>query len=189
MNYICLKQNIWQLGEYVIAPLRKGDILKIKNWRNRQIDILRQEKPLTDEDQKKYYENVISPSFSSEKPAQILFSFILNKECIGYGGLVHINWNAKTAEMSYLVDPERTQNDLLYKKEFSIFISMIKTVVFTELNFQKIFTETYDIRPRHIKTLEDNGFEFKNRKKNYIKINDRYVDSLMHECFKKLQND
>lgn len=185
MNYKALKQQKWNAGGYLLTPIRKEDILEIKNWRNKQMNVLRQKKPLTDEDQISYYDHIIIPSFSNEKPKQILFSFLFNNECIGYGGLVHIDWNKKKAELSFLVNPERTKDDLLYRKEFSIFIEMVKEIAFTGLNLQEIFTETYDIRPNHIKILEDKGFKLQKRMKNYVKIDNKCVGSLVHGYLKK----
>ena len=60
-------------------------------WRNEQIYHLRQAKPLTAEDQKNYFSNVVSKLYDQEKPAQILFSFLKDGKCIGYGGLVGYN--------------------------------------------------------------------------------------------------
>jgi hypothetical protein len=34
----------------------------------------------------------------------LLFSFLKNGECIGYGGLVHINWIDQNAEISFMID-------------------------------------------------------------------------------------
>ena len=54
-TYKCLSKNSYEYGDYSIISLRKQDIYKIKDWRNSQIEILRQKKILTNESQKKYY--------------------------------------------------------------------------------------------------------------------------------------
>ena len=43
-NFINLKNSTYK--KYKIKIIRKGDIQKIKKWRNEQIDILRQTKKL-----------------------------------------------------------------------------------------------------------------------------------------------
>ena len=45
-----------------------------------------------------------SKLFETDQPYQILFSFLKNNEFIGYGGLVHINWEEKKAEISFLLN-------------------------------------------------------------------------------------
>ena len=128
------------------------DILK---WRNEQIYHLRQEKLLTEIDQENYFKNVVNKSFDQEKPNQLLFSLIKNDLCIGYGGLVHMNWNDKNAEISFIMDTK------LEKKYFStnwkIFLKLIEKVAFIELNFHKIFTFAIDLRPNLFPVIEDVG--------------------------------
>ena len=68
---------------------------------------LRQTKKLTKKDQDLYFKDTIYKQFSQDKPEQILFSFLENDICIGYGGLVHINWKNKTAEISFLIDTNK----------------------------------------------------------------------------------
>jgi hypothetical protein len=49
------------------------DRFDIMKWRNEQIYHLRQDKPLTAEDQEYYFSNVIASLFEQAKPNQILF--------------------------------------------------------------------------------------------------------------------
>ena len=67
-------------------------------------------KKLTVEDQDAYFENIISTLFDQEQPKQILFSFLKDNKFIGYGGLVHINWIDKNAEISFLMNTEEEKN-------------------------------------------------------------------------------
>ena len=45
MNYSCLKKNIFTNVSYTLLPIRGEDKYDILNWRNAQIDILRQQVP------------------------------------------------------------------------------------------------------------------------------------------------
>ena len=179
-HYNFLPDNKYHLNEYCLVPLREEDIELIRKWRNEQIDYLRQNKPLTKDEQSKYYHQVIKKSFYEKKPEMILFSFILKNSCIGYGGFVHIDWNLKKAELSFVLNTNRTEKLETYKKEFSIFLKIILNIGFKQILFHKIFTETFDIRPNTILVLEKTGFVLENRlsSKNYI--NGSYVDSLFH---------
>ncbi len=180
MNYSCLKHQEFNDRAYRMVPLRMEDIFQIKQWRNEQIDILRQNALLTDEMQKAYYENVIKPSFSNDKPDQILFSVFKNDQFIGYGGMVHIDWKNKAAELSFLVETTRSKDTETYKADFAAFLTMIKKAAFNDLKFYRIFAETYDIRPLHISILENEGFKYEKRLKNRVEIDGKPTDALIH---------
>ena len=92
-KYKCLKKNNFSIGKYKIIPIRFKDRIDIMNWRNEQMYHLRQQNKLRIEDQNNYFENVVMKLFNLKNPDQILFSYISENKCIGYGGLVHINWN------------------------------------------------------------------------------------------------
>ena len=179
-KYSFLANNKFCLDEYCLVPFMEQEMELIRKWRNEQIDYLRQNKPLTKDEQSKYYHQVIKKSFYEKKPEMILFSFILKNSCIGYGGFVHIDWNLKKAELSFVLNTNRTEKLETYKKEFSIFLKIILNIGFKQILFHKIFTETFDIRPNTILVLEKTGFVLENRlsSKNYI--NGSYVDSLFH---------
>ena len=157
----------------------------IRKWRNEQIDILRQNKPLTKDEQSKYYHQVIKKSFYEKKPEMILFSFLIKNNCIGYGGFVHIDWNSKKAELSIILDTNRTKKQEIHKKEFSIFLKIILNIGFEQILFNKISAETFDIRPTTIKILEENGFNCEGRLKSHVKIKNKYKDSLIHGLLKE----
>ena len=182
MNYACLKTQEFSLYPYQIVPLRFQDIFFIKQWRNEQMDILRQDKLLTDEMQKAYFENTIQPSFCLKNPKQILFSFLKNNHCIGYGGMVHIDWEEKQAEISFLVETNRAKNPTEYQADFTSFLKLIKEAAFHDLHFKRLYTETFDIRPQHISILENTGFIEEKRLKNRMIINEKQTDSLIHGC-------
>ena len=179
-KYSFLSGKKYCSNKYSLVPLRERDVESIRKWRNEQIDILRQNKPLTKDEQSKYYHQVIKKSFYEKKPKIILFSFLIKNACIGYGGFVHIDWDSKKAELSFILDTNRTKEPRIYKKEFSIFLKIILNIGFKQILFHKIFTETFDIRPNTILVLEKAGFVLENRlsSKNYI--SGSHVDSLFH---------
>lgn len=184
-KYQVLQRQIFRHGSYCLLPLRQADLLSIMAWRNVQLDVLRQAKKLTADDQEKYYRRFIEPSYGHPSPSIILFSFLLDRSLIGYGGLTNIDWPSKRAEISFLLDPRRTKNEQDYEKDFSVFLNLIKVVAFRELKFNRLFAETFDIRPHHLAILEKNGFKLEGRMKEHVLIKDRYVDSLIHGCLRK----
>lgn len=184
MSYIQLKKSIYSSGNYSVVPFREVDLMKVKQWRNEQIEVLRQPRLLTDDDQIFYYENHIKPSFTDLKTKIILFSFLLEGKCIGYGGLTNINWEDKRVELSFLLNPERVKDKIIYTSDFTHFIELMKAIVFVDLEFNRIFTETYDIRELHVSILEKCGFKLEGRMREHVRINEKFFDSLIHGIIK-----
>jgi RimJ/RimL family protein N-acetyltransferase len=189
MSYKCLKEQTFAQLPYILMTIRNRDMLLIKEWRNEQIAILRQNIPLSDAEQERYWTDVITPSFKEEQPQQILFSLLHAGKCIGYGGLTHINWNAKRGEVSFLLQTERSYHPQIYKKDFLHFLSLLKKVAFEDLCLNRLFTETFDVRPEHIAALEKFGFQEEGRLKQHVKIEGRYVDSLIHGYLRKFDTE
>ena len=75
-TYKVLNNQIVSRENFSLVPLRFEDKNIIMNWRNEQLYHLRQNKPLTKEDQDKYFNDVIAKIFDEFKPNQILFSFL-----------------------------------------------------------------------------------------------------------------
>lgn len=169
---------------YSIIPIREIDMDLIRQWRNEQIETLRQKTPITAHEQRRYFKEFIKPSFNEKKPDQILFSYLLNKRLIGYGGLTNIDWESKRAEISFILDPKRTRNKNLYRKEFFSFFELIKQVAFNHLSFHKLYVETFDIRSLQVSFLEESGFVLEGRLKDHVLINKTYHDSLIHGLIK-----
>ncbi len=185
MSYRSLKKSVLENGNFSIIPLRENDMESIRQWRNAQMNVLRQKSEITKESQQLYFKNVVTPLFSNDSPTQLLFSFLQNNVLIGYGGLVNISWQDKRAEMSFLVKPEIATANSDYKKAMSEFISLIKKLVFDEMNFNRLFTETYEFRDFHISILLEHGFKEEGRKKEHIVENGKFYDSILHSILKK----
>lgn len=177
-KYKCLKNQVFVYQEYSIVPIRYVDRFKIMNWRNEQIYHLRQKIPLTIDDQNNYFHNVISKIFNLEKPNQVLFSFLKGDVCIGYGGLVHINWIDMKAEVSFIMDT--LLQDKFFKFLWLSFIKMIEKVAFNELNLSKIFTYAFDLREELYPVLDEGGFVFESRLKDDCLFNGTYIDSVIY---------
>ncbi|MUG72493.1 GNAT family N-acetyltransferase [Paenibacillus validus] len=188
MKYRCLKESFYRTGGYEAVTLRQQDMLSIKQWRNEQMSVLRQSKVLTDEDQQSYYQHVVRPSFEQEHPTIILFSFLLDGECIGYGGLTNNDWMCKRAEISFLLNTNRIMDKAGYRNDFTAFLALMKKVAFEDLHFNRLFTETYDIRPHHVMILEESGFQYEGRMRQHAVVDGKFVDSLLHGCLKEFNH-
>ncbi len=173
-SYKILNQQVFKSEEYSISPIRQEDRYVIMKWRNEQIYHLRQHKTLTREDQDKYFETVVANLFKKEQPDQILFSYLENDICIGYGGLVHINWTDKNAEISFVMNTELEKTS--FKKHWGIYLALIEEVAFKELKFHKIFTYAFDLRPHLYEALKKAMFKEEARLKEHCLFDDKYID-------------
>lgn len=182
MTYSCLKQTQFIDGEFSLRPLIQEDLEPIRQWRNEQISVLRQTRPLTKEDQANYWNHVLVPSFTHSHPDQILFAFLKGKKLIGYGGITHIDWQQRAGELSFLLNSCYTKNQIEYNRYFGRFLELIKQVALDSINMKRLFTETYNVRPGHIQELENHGFRYEKRISHAVNIEGRPVDSLIHGC-------
>lgn len=177
-KYKSLKNQVYKLGNLKLVPLRDEDKFLILKWRNEQVYHLRQNKQISKEEQEYYFGNVIDKLFEQEKPNQILFSYLESGVCIGYGGLVHINWTDQLAEISFLMDTQ------LEKERFEFhwinYLNLIETVAFRDLNLHKIFTYAFDLRPLLYKALEKAGFNQEARLKEHCYFDKKFIDILIH---------
>jgi len=177
-SYKCLNCSDFSKGQFRLTPIRFEDRFEIMKWRNEQIYHLRQSQILTELEQDNYFNNVVSNLFDQERPDQILFSFLRNEECIGYGGLVHINWVDKNAEISFIMKTELEQIEFSFL--WSTFLFLIEKPAFIILGLNKIYTYAFDIRPHLYHVLEEAGFQFEARIKEHIFFDGKEIDVLVH---------
>lgn len=161
-----------------IAPLEKQDIGSIKDWRNRQMTALRQSEPLTDEHQTKWYEGL------AKDDSQLVFGIRLEEggasRLIGYCALVRIDRVNNRAELSFLVDPSRAEDEDLYRDDMISALALLCRHGFEVAKLHRIYTETFEFRESHIAVLEDFGFVRDGVLRSHQYKNGEYVDSIIH---------
>ena len=167
-NYICLQRQEQHVGNYSIVPLRYEDRFSIMKWRNEQIYHLRQTHPLTEENQQRYFDNVVSKLYDNPKPDQVLF-------------LVHINWIDHHAEVSFIMDTQLEK--MHFKEHWSNYLSMLKKVAFEDLGLHKIYTYAFDLRPHLYTMLETNGFTREATLKEHCLFQGNYLDVVIHSIW------
>ena len=171
-------------GSYSIESIRLEDALPVMKWRNAQLHALRQKEPLTETSQRVYFETVVNPQLSLPRPGQILVRFAYEKKLIGYGGLVHIDWNHRRAEVSFLLETERADNSDQYETDFTNFLALLKELSFTHLNFHKITTESFSHRKKHVEIIENCGFKRDGVLRDQVKVEGCWVDAVICSCLK-----
>jgi RimJ/RimL family protein N-acetyltransferase len=177
-SYKALNKQIFNEGDYSLVPIRFEDRIDIMRWRNEQIYHLRQSKPLTEIDQDNYFNNVVSKLFDQQQPDQILFSFLKNGDCIGYGGLVHINWLDKNAEISFIMDTELEDNQ--FHAFWSQYLMLIEKLAFKELLLHKLYVYAFDLRPHLYDVLVHNNYFLDARLKEQCFFNGEFIDVVIH---------
>lgn len=183
MEYKALRKSSFQNGDYEIVPIRSEDRYNIMKWRNEQIYHLRQDKPLTKEAQDRYFDEIIPQLFHQEKPSQLLFSFLKDGKLIGYGGLVHINWVDKNAEISFIMNTELEKEE--FEWNWSKYLSLIEELAFEEMAFVKLYVYAFDLRPHLYTTLLNNSYFMDARLKNHCIFNGELKDVVIHSKLKE----
>lgn len=180
-RYNVLNQQVFRSKNYSLVPIRFEDKYSIMKWRNEQIYHLRQDKPLTKEVQNQYFNNVVSKLFEQEQPNQILFSYLKDNKCIGYGGLVHINWIDKNAEISFLMDTSIEKD--YFEFHWTTYLSLLEIVAFEEMELHKIFTYAFDLRPKLYSSLENRRFKKEAVLNEHSLFDGKFIDVLIHSKF------
>ena len=161
--------------------LKIVDAEKIRKWRNNQIKILRQNEKIKKKDQVKYFKKHIL----LKNPKLDLFAMDLDQKLVGYAGLVNISNHFKTAEVSFLINDKFKHNTEIYHKIFPHFLSFIKEYSFKKKKLRRLYTETFSFRKKHIRILENFGFELEGRMKKHVIKNKKTYDSLIHGILNK----
>ncbi len=177
-KYKILGQNVFAQGDYKLVPIRYGDRHEIMKWRNEQMYHLRQDKPLTEESQDIYFDTVVAELFNESKPSQLLFSYLKNDICIGYGGLVHINWDDGNAEISFIMKTELEPESFNF--HWRAYLSLIEELAFSLLGLHKIYVYAFDLRPHLYKALEQAGYINDARLRDHLIIEGKYTDVVIH---------
>ncbi|MFT7248356.1 MAG: RimJ/RimL family protein N-acetyltransferase [Arcticibacterium sp.] len=177
-EYKVLDNQVFTDGEYSLVPIREQDRYDIMQWRNEQIYHLRQADPLTKEKQDWYFKNVVAKLFDLEQPNQILFSYLKNDICIGYGGLVYINWVDRNAEISFIMNTQLEESS--FEFHWKIYLGLIEKVAYRDLKLHKLFVYAFDLRPHLYTMLENNNYFLDARLKEHCFFNGQFKDVVIH---------
>ena len=177
-EYKCLNKYRFVHKDYEIVPIRYEDRFAIMNWRNEQMYHLRQGIPLIEKGQDDYFNGTVAKLFVEEEPSQILFSYLKNDKCIGYGGLVHINWVDKNAEISFIMNTDLEEDHFHF--HWSTYLKMIESLAFEELSFHKLYVYAFDLRPHLYKVLLDSNYFRDAILKDHCCFDNQFIDVVIH---------
>lgn len=177
-SYKILNNQYFSIGDYSIVPIRAEDRYDIMRWRNEQMYHLRQNEPLTPEKQDYYFDTIISQLFHMDKPDQLLFSYLEGEKCIGYGGLVHINWLDRNAEVSFIMETKLEKE--YFEFHWINFLRILEQVAWEHLKFHKIYTYAFNLRPRLYIALEKAGFGVDSELQEHCYYNNEFINVKIH---------
>ncbi|MEN8912615.1 MAG: GNAT family N-acetyltransferase [Polaribacter sp.] len=163
-------------------PLRFEDRMEIMTWRNEQMYHLRQAEPLTQESQDNYFRTTVASLFEQENPNQILFSYLKDGVCIGYGGLVHINRIDRHAEISFIMKTELEPVE--FDLHWSNYLELIEKVGFEQLELHKLFVYAFDLRPHLYLSLQKSNYFRDATLKEHCYFNGKFLDVIIHSKLK-----
>jgi len=152
----------------------------LRVWRNEQMDVLRQQRPLSEADQERWYREVVVPAHESETPPMLLVSILLQGRFVGYGGLTNLDWDSLRGEVSFLDETARAADPELFGADFSAFLRFLGVLAFDELGLHRIVSETYAFRSTVRELLEANGFRKEGVLRDHVVKRGRYVDSILY---------
>lgn len=166
--------------ELQIRAIGEADVEDVRLWRNAQMDVLRQNSEISPDAQQRYFAEHVWPDKLLLQPKQVLVGIERHGTLIGYGGLVHISWPYRRAEVSFLLEPKLERDLVELRVIFARFLSLIQELAFKDLQLHRLTTETYAHRLIHIQALEDAGHRFEGRLRGHVSVNGRPMDALMH---------
>jgi len=169
-------------GELALRAVEPGDIEVIRQWRNAQMDVLRQTAPISPEGQARYFAAHVWPEKPKPEPNQILLAIERSGDLIGYGGLVHISWANRRAELSFLLASEFERLSDTRAAVFTAFLGLVRELAFADLGLNRVFTETFAHRTRHIASLEAAGFRKEGSLREHVVVDGVKTDALVHGC-------
>lgn len=172
------KKYLVSYNRRYLKPLEKMQMKKLKEWRNAQMNILRQYTPLTDFHQENWWKHL------KDDKNQTLFALWKEEKeesiFIGYCGIVNIDWKNRRGEVSFLLDPVRMASKAKYKTDFIAVLYMLSQYGFGELQLHKFFVDTYDFRKDHIKIIESFGFKKEGELREHYFGEGEYFNSFIH---------
>ncbi len=175
-----MREKILENKSCYLTSLQHSDLEQIRVWRNTQMAVLRQYKPLTEKNQEDWWNSLATDSKS------ILFAIISanNDDLIGYCGLTNLDFLSSRAEISFLT---KNGNDASqeYRRTFLETLNMLCIFAFQKLKLNRLFTETYGFRKDHIKILEEFGFVKEGVLREHVFKEGSFTNSEIHSILRK----
>jgi len=120
----------------IIKALSLDDMELVRQWRDLVPETLRTPYPLTVEQQKQYYNDVICNRNGNTRYYGFWESPF--NELLSYGGIENIQWASRIGELSVIVNP-----NMRGQGWGRVVVSQILNIAFNVLNLQTVYAESY----------------------------------------------
>jgi RimJ/RimL family protein N-acetyltransferase len=118
----------------ILDVLTREDAEQIRQWRNQELDSLRTPYPLTEDQQREWYDAVVN-----NRDANARWWAVYDGTLLGYTGIQHIDWQNSNGEISLLIAPE--QQGKGYGTQAAI---LALGEAFGSLNLHMVWGEAYE---------------------------------------------
>ena len=179
-EYQCMPRPTISDGLFCLMCVQHEHIESIRQWRNAQMAILRQNDEISPQGQLEYFKKYIWSTLNRSKPDNILLAFLQERKLIGYGGLVHIAWQDSRAEVSFLLESSQADTHPEYASRFRSFLALLSEIAFKDLKLNRLFTESYSNRSAHLRALENAGFLKEGILREHTQQKGIATDSVVH---------
>ena len=179
-SYKLLSNLPFKVEQITLNEITPREIEQIRIWRNEQMIVLRQKQLISKDEQIHYFKHNIWNELDSLNPNQILVGIYQTSLFIGYGGLVHIDWGAQSAEVSFLLDTKFSKNLSTYNVIFTEFLRGIEYIARLKLNLKVLTLETFSFRKEHISIIEKSGYTVLSTKSFDAVDNKESISSILH---------
>lgn len=159
-------------GKYIILrEIEESDLPQLQKWRNADFirKNVREFKPLTIMDQKKWFESLSSSN-------HIMFAIEITGILIGCCGLTYIDWKNGCTEISIYFGMDDWQ-DNEYTNEA---IQLLLKYGFKELRLHRIFGNIFSYNKKTIELFEHHKFILDGRIRESRYWNGQYYDELVY---------
>lgn len=163
-----------------LRAIEPEDIEAVRQWRNAQMDVLRQVSPISEKAQVAYFSQHVWPQKALAEPSQILFAIEREGGLSGYGGIVNLSWPNRRGEISFLLDPTIAAQPAIYRDICQRYFRLVQAVGFEDLRLARLFTETFSHRSAHIGALESVGMILEGRLRDHVLVNGKPTDAVIH---------
>ncbi len=166
-------------GRYALRPLRWDDREPIRQWRNDQIDVLRQAGPCPPRTRTATTSTSSRRRWTRSGHRQVLVAMTEDDALVGYGGVVHLSWSDRRGEVSFLTDTARL-DEATFAADWRAYLDLLLPLARDVLRLHKLTTETYEVRTTLIPILEQHGFVLEGTLREHHLLDGRWVTSLAH---------
>lgn len=130
-----------------LRPIEESDLRQLKEWRNTDSvrDFTREWRLLSDNDQEEWW-NAYCKNRKNVDSGQELMIIMDDRNMVGVGGFVRIEWRNRRAEFSFYIGSDSHRDEENIKKAQKLLLKK----AFNEMNLHKVYWPVYSHDPNSV---------------------------------------